>query len=426
MSNKVIIRIVVFGTLAILSIIAAQTWWVTNIWSLKDQEFHEKVNIALLNVAKEFEKIGRNLPEYDLINQVNSNFYVVNVNDNINANNLEFFLRREMEEVGLTEEFQYGIYNCTNQNMVWGELITYQPDTDTTNIKREGLPVYDDENFEYYFGVTFPNRSNWIVSNIRPTLFLTFILLMTTLFFLYSMFVILRQKRLSEMQKDFINNMTHEFKTPISTIRISADTFLNNPKIKEDARLSQYAKIIKEQNARLNNQVEKVLQIARIEQDNFRLNKEEIDLQPFLESVATANKLTVESLGGSLNTVMDIEGVTVTADKLHFNNILHNLLDNSIKYCDEIPEITFSAKTVNKSVIIEIQDKGIGITQEQQAKIFNKFYRVPTGNVHNVKGFGLGLFYVKNICRSHGWKVNLKSQEGKGTTLQIEIPQQNR
>lgn len=423
MSNKVIIRIVIFGTLAILSIIGAQTWWVTNIWSLKEQEFHEKVNIALLNVAKEFEKIGRNLPEYDLINRINSNFYVVNVNDNINAGNLEYFLRREMEEVGLTEDFQYGIYNCTNKNMVWGELIAYQVDADTSNIKREDLPVYDDEDFEYYFGVTFPNRSNWILSNIRPTLFLTLILVMTTLFFLYSMFIILKQKRLSEMQKDFINNMTHEFKTPISTIRISADTFLNSPLIQEDNRLSRYAKIIKEQNARLNKQVEKVLQIARIEQDNFKLNFEEIELQTFLQNIAESNRLRIEALEGSFITNLQVEGISLKADRLHFTNILHNLLDNAVKYCKENPEVELRAYAEGRKVFIEISDSGIGISKDQQAGVFNKFYRVPTGNVHNVKGFGLGLFYVKNICRAHGWKVNLESEEGQGTTITLILNQ---
>ena len=421
MNNKIVIRIVVFGTLAILSIIAAQTWWVTNIWDLKEEEFHEKVNIALLNVAGEFEKLGRNLPEYDLINQVSPNFYVVNVNDNINASNLEYFLRSEMETVGLTEEFQYGIYNCSSKNMVWGELITYQANADTTNVKREGLPVYDDENFEYYFGVTFPNRGNWILNNMRPTLFLTFILLITSLFFMYSMFVILRQKRLSEMQKDFINNMTHEFKTPISTIKISADTFLNNPKIKNDPRLTQYARIIKDQNTRLNNQVEKVLQIARIEQDNFKLNKEEIVLQAFLLEILSGTRLNIEALGGTLSTDLNTPDAIIKADRLHLNNILHNLLDNATKYSKDKLDIVVKTYKKGRKVYLEIRDTGIGISKEEQAKIFKKFYRVPTGNVHNVKGFGLGLFYVKNICRSHGWKIELESEEGIGTTIRIII-----
>jgi two-component system phosphate regulon sensor histidine kinase PhoR len=419
LNNKIVIRIVVFGTLAILSIIAAQTWWVTNIWDLKEEEFHEKVNIALLNVAGEFEKLGRNLPEYDLINQVSPNFYVVNVNDNINASNLEYFLRSEMETVGLTEEFQYGIYNCSSKNMVWGELITYDPKADKTNDKREGLPVYDDENFEYYFGVTFPNRGNWILNNMRPTLFLTFILLITSLFFMYSMFVILKQKRLSEMQKDFINNMTHEFKTPISTIKISADTFLNNPKIKDDSRLTQYARIIKDQNTRLNNQVEKVLQIARIEQDNFKLNKEEIVLQAFLLEILSGTRLNIEALGGILSTDLNTPNAIIKADRLHLNNILHNLLDNATKYSKEKPDVVVKTYKRGRKVYLEVQDKGIGISKEEQAKIFKKFYRVPTGNVHNVKGFGLGLFYVKNICRSHGWKVELESEKGIGTTFRI-------
>lgn len=421
MKNSTIIRIVIFGTLAILSIITTQTWWVTNIWSLKEQEFHEKVNIALLNVAKEFEKLGRNLPKYDLITQVKPNYYVVNLNDNINANNLEFFLRREMQDVGLNEDFQYGIYNCQNKNMVWGELISYDPNADTTNVKKEGLPVYDDQNLEYYFGITFPNRSNWIIQNIRPTLFLTFILLITTLFFIYSMIIILRQKKLSEMQKDFINNMTHEFKTPISTIRISAETFLKNKTIKEDKRLLQYARIIRDQNTRLNNQVEKVLQIARVDNDHLKMEKTDVELQPFLEEIAINNKLTIQTFGGELKTDIQVKDVVIQANLLHFNNILHNLLDNAIKYCKEKPEVELNAFSKDKHIIIEIKDKGIGISKEQQSKVFKKFHRVPTGNVHNVKGFGLGLYYVKNICQAHGWKIKLKSELDKGTQIQLVL-----
>ncbi|MCB0627010.1 MAG: sensor histidine kinase, partial [Saprospiraceae bacterium] len=205
MKNSTIIRVVIFGALAIVSIIGIQSYWVTRTWHVKEQEFEERVNVALYNVAKEFEKLGNQLPAYDLINQVSTNYYIVNINDVITSTNLEYFLRRELESVGLNEDFEYGIYDCATNQMVYGDYITYSALTDTTGIRKNDLPISD--KFTYYFGVRFPNRTSQILSNMGISIFFSAILLVTIAFFLFSIFVILRQKRLSEMQKDFINNM---------------------------------------------------------------------------------------------------------------------------------------------------------------------------------------------------------------------------
>ena len=404
------------GILAVMGIVATQTYWVMNTWDLKEEEFHEKVSIALRNVADEFKKLGKNLPNFDLINQVSTNYYVVNVNDEINANNLQYFLRREMEEVGLNEDFEYGIYDCATNQMVYGSYIAYRPEPDTANINQD-LPTFGQ--FEYYFGVRFPDRQSWILSNIRPTVVLSVVLLLTLLFFLYAMWIILRHQRLSEMHKDFIINMTHEFKTPISTIGISADTFIQHPAVTTDTRLARYANIIKEQSQRLDHQVEKVLQIARIERDNFKLNREPLNLHTELNGILNSVALTVSELGGTLRTELDASRANVHADQLHLNNILHNLLDNAIKYSPKAPDVRVRTTEVEGRLQLEITDRGVGIDKEHQTKVFNKFYRVPTGDVHDVKGFGLGLFYVRNICHAHGWKIRLESEPGVGTTVTI-------
>jgi two-component system phosphate regulon sensor histidine kinase PhoR len=419
LKNSTIFRVVLVGALAIISIIGVQTYWVMKSWDVQENEFHERVVVALLNVAKEFEKLGNQLPAYDLITQVTSNYYVVNINDVINANNLEFFLRRELEAVGITEGFEYGIYDCATNKMVYGDYISNSP-IDTVAIRNTDLPIYD--KFIYYFGVRFPNRTNQILNSMGLTITFTLVLLLSIVFFLYSISVILRQKHLSEMQKDFINNMTHEFKTPISTIKISADVFLNTPAVQQDERLSQYARIIRDQNQRLNNQVEKVLQLAKIEGDNFRLTPEEINLHEFLEQIIPTARVKVEELGGSLHCSLDAANAVIAADRLHLSNIVHNLLDNAIKYCREAPRIEVSTQTKGKNLILTITDNGIGIPPEYQNKVFEKFYRVPTGNVHNVKGFGLGLFYIKSICLAHGWKIDLESQVDRGTSIAISMP----
>lgn len=420
MNNNIIIRVVILGAFSILGIIAVQWYWVMNTWDVKEQEFHEKVNIALLNVADTFKKLGKPLPTYDLIDRVSSNYYVVNVNDVINANNLEYILQTELEAVGLTVDFEYGIYDCATNQMVYGDYISYSPHPVTEELKKSDLPTYD--KFTYYFGLRFPNRTGTILSNMSLTAILSAILFGTLFFFTYSIYVILRQKRMSDMQKDFINNMTHEFKTPISTIKISADVFINNPQVKEDKRLSQYAKIIKEQNQRLNNQVEKVLQLAKVERGNFELNLEEVNLNDLLHKIVESTSIKVTKRKGSLEQEFKATKNIIKADALHLSNVLHNLLDNAMKYCKDVPHITIKTEnSPTKKIRLSIIDKGIGIPKEHQHKIFKKFYRVPTGNVHNVKGFGLGLFYIKNICEAHGWKVKLDSEEGKGTKVTITI-----
>jgi len=247
------------------------------------------------------------------------------------------------------------------------------------------------------------------------------LLLVAIIFFVYAIFVILQQKRLSEMQKDFINNMTHEFKTPISSINISADVIMDPDIINDPARLYTYGSVIKQENNRLNQQVDKVLQIARIESQSFRLNMEEIDLNSLILKVAESCKAN-SNRQLVLDTKLSDSVGSIDADALHLSNIFHNLLDNASKYSGKEPIITIETSRTDKSIVIRISDNGPGIDPEYQRRVFQKFYRIPTGNLHDVKGFGLGLYYVKTICDAHHWTINLISEPDKGATFVIEIP----
>ncbi len=421
MKNRTIKGVVFFGSLAILSIIAIQAFMMVQTWNIEEEKFEEKVRIALINVANDLADVSDYpLPSKDMVNQLSPDYFVVNINNVINANNLDYFLQKEIEAVALSEDFEYWIYDCTSQDMMYGNYISYPKGVTPASEKRDDLPTYDES--EYYFGIRFPNRTSYLLGNMRIPLVFSFILFITIIFFLYSIFVILRQKALSEMQKDFINNMTHEFKTPISTIKISSDFFLRQPSIKEDKRLKKYAQIIKEQNERLNNQVENVLQIAKIDQESFKLDKEVINLNLLIQEIILSTEVKVNQLNGCLKTDLQAPISLVKADKLHLSNILHNLLDNAIKYCKHSPEITIRTKIEGKKLLLAVKDKGVGIKKEYQSKVFKKFFRVPTGNVHNVKGFGLGLFYIKKICDAHGWKVRLDSEENIGTKISILFP----
>ncbi|MBP6695939.1 MAG: HAMP domain-containing histidine kinase, partial [Saprospiraceae bacterium] len=268
----------------------------------------------------------------------------------------------------------------------------------------------------------FPKRENFLLANLNITIIFTMFSVLAILFFLYSIWVILKQKRLSELQRDFINNMTHEFKTPIASIKIASDVLANDIKTKEDPRLSRYAQIIREQNSRLNDQVEKVLNIARLEKDSIELKKEWIDLNETLQNIIKAEDVKVTN--GTMDWMPGTETVYIYTDKLHFVNVICNILDNAVKYCkNENIKIQVSTHFQKNHLLISCKDNGIGISEEDQKKLFDKFFRVSTGDKHDVKGFGLGLFYVKNICRAHGWWISVDSELGKGTTFTIDIPE---
>jgi len=423
MKDVQILRVFFLGVMAIIGILSLQTYWVVNNWNTNEEEFNERVHSALYRVAQSIAKMNDiSLPARNLIKQRSANYYIVNTETEIDPSALEFYLQKELERQQLRIDFEYAVFDCSNRQMVYGNYCTYGNQDNAPSIQdRSNLP--SDQDFTYYFGVRFPNRSNFLFGKMQIALILTGILFVTVLFFAYSLWIIFRQKRFSEMQKDFINNMTHEFKTPLSTIQIAADVFLKHTEVQKDQRLLQYAGIIKEQNTRLNHQVERVLDIARFEKDNFDLHLEWIDLSDLILTVTSSARLRVQERGGMLELELDQAIEPVWGDRFHLTNLLHSLLDNAIKYSLEAPKIMVSLQALSPlSLQLKIQDSGIGIPKEYQAKIFEKFYRIPTGNVHNVKGFGLGLYYVQRICLAHGWKIRLQSDSGQGTCMAIVIP----
>ncbi len=424
MRNTIIRRVIVLGALASLSLLAVQTYWVLRTWNLQEQEFNRRVNQAMLDAANQLAQMNLfALPSQKLVQQVSTNYWVVNVNNVFEAGDLEHVLGKAFEAQGLKEDYEYGIFDCSSDQMVRGKLVKYSTKKDDSVPLAEPLPKHYDQDFIYYFGVLFPGKSANILSSIWLVVGFTALMLLTVLFFIYSIFVILRQKQLSELQRDFINNMTHEFKTPISTINISTDVFLKNEKIREDPRLNRYAGIIKEQVLRLNTQVEKVLQLAKIERDNIELNVEEIDMIELIHNISPSIELKVNDKNGTLYLDLKAAKPIVRADKLHLTNILHNLVDNGVKYSKGKPDIYIGLHNEGNYLVLSVQDNGIGIPKEHQKRVFDKFHRVPTGNVHNVKGFGLGLFYVKTMCKEHRWKLSLTSELGKGTQIEIRMPQ---
>jgi two-component system phosphate regulon sensor histidine kinase PhoR len=416
-SNQIRIA-VILGSISIIGIILFQLYWVNKSFDLAERQFTQTVEIALYNVAEKMVAFnGRELPNENPVRQVSSNYFIVDINDVIDASILDHYLKTEFEYRNINIDYEYAIYDCENDQMVFGNYIS---PADKSPKEERKFQKYDE--FTYYFGIIFPTKTLYILNTMNIWVISSFVLITALIFFAYAIFIILRQKRLSEIQKDFINNMTHEFKTPISTIGISAGV-LSDPKITMDPnRLSNYAAIIAEQNKRLEYQIEKVLQLARIEKHKLKLKLEKFDLNEVILKVVESFNININELDGEVTLELETNNPVVIADKLHLTNVIYNLLDNAVKYSGKKPEIGVRTKTEGRFVILSVSDKGIGIEKKYRHKIFDRFFRVPSGNIYNVRGFGIGLNYVKNIIDLHKWKIEVESYPQKGSTFTIKIP----
>lgn len=422
MSNSSIWKVVASAALALICIIIVQGYWLKNTFDYSRQSFDEKVQISLRNVAKQISELQKvQLPSYDLINQVAQDYYIVNIRDAIDAQSLEFYLQKEFEAVGLSTDFEYGIYDCDTDQMVYGNYISTRSSRKVPDLAGS-LNVPSQNDYVYYFGVRFPAQKSYIFSSQWLPILFTAILLLAVLFFAYATFEILRQKKMSDLQKDFINNMTHEFKTPLSSIQVSADVFLNEQVVVKSPRLLRYAKIIKEQSVRLNDQVERVLQIADLQKGKIILNSQVLALDDLVTTVIGQLKGRAEKEEAEITAQYIGTNFLVTADRHHLSNVLYNLTDNSLKYRKGPVAIRVIVEESQDDLTLTVQDDGIGIDHIYLHKLDQKFFRVPTGNVHNTKGFGLGLHYVRQIVKTHRWTMNITSQIGQGTQIRIQMP----
>lgn len=420
MKSKTIRNIAILGSIAIAGIISVQIYWISQALNLQQKQFQEDVFISLKKVAERISEYNKmDSPAANPVKQISSDYYIVNIREVIDANVLKLYLRDEFDRMNIQTDYEYAIYDCASEKMVYGEYVSFQDKDKRTRLGK--LPKYDE--FIYYFGVNFPKQASYLIAGNQLWIFFSVLLLLTVLFFVYAINIILRQKQLSELQKEFINNMTHEFKTPISTILIAADALLEEEQIKNKQDLKNYTQIIKEQNERLNRQVEKVLQVTKIGRKEIELKKEAISLHENIKSIVNSVKIKLEKKQGIIKTNLNTSQDFIHCDKLHLTNIIYNIIDNSIKYSGEKPLITIETNKMEGFLQLVITDNGIGIADEHIPEIQKKFYRVPTGKVHNVKGFGLGLYYVNQVCRAHDWKWDIKSTIGKGTSIIFKIKQ---
>ena len=420
MSRLTIRIIIILASVIFIGLVSTQIVWVQKAYQISDQQTKHEIELALIDVVQDIQKhSGDSTFLVDPVKLVSDNFYRVQINEELQPYYLESLLKTEFLNREINYDFQYSIYNCFNDSVVFSKVVTNEEDH-ANELQRAPDMSWNDDG--HYFSVFFPTLQLEVLSEMKFWVISSIILLLVLVFFAYVINAILRQKRLSEIKTDFINNMTHELKTPISTIALSSDVLLNPKVIENPERLKAYAQIIKTENQRLQNQVERVLQVARLEKEEIELSKTECDVHELIELAVPTISLNFEDNNIQIKTQLLADQYLVLADEMHLTNILYNLLDNAAKYSVKEPIIDVSTRSTKKGVIISIKDNGPGIEKEFHKLIFEKFFRVPTGNIHNVKGFGLGLHYVKSIVQAHDGTVKMTSKMGEGCTFEVFIP----
>lgn len=340
--------------------------------------------------------------------------------NHIDKTSLEAFLNAELANHNINMPYEYEVLDYSGNPIA--QSTGFKPSY-AKNAHRVSLFPNDMFSEPDHLLVHFPNQDRYILRSLGiMSLSSMMLILIVSLCFSYAIFIIYRQKKLSDMKTDFINNMTHELKTPVATISLASEMLRNERIANDKEKLARFANVIYDENKRLGGQVEKVLQMAVLEKGQFKLNLEEVNVHDLIRSETEKLSLQMEHCGGKFHFHLTAKNTTIKADEVHFTNIFNNLLDNAIKYSPESPDITISTHDAPNGIVISVSDKGIGMSREQQKWIFERFYRVPTGNIHNVKGFGLGLSYVKLMVEAHGGSIKLKSELGKGTTFEIFMP----
>ena len=328
-------------------------------------------------------------------------------------------LDRELKSKGITTNFKYGIYSNGLATKIKSGYFRKEVG------KSYMVPMFTDaqghSNYQLY--VTFPGQKNFILSSIYKILALSaFFILIIILAFVTALYQLFRQKQISEIKTDFINNMTHEFKTPIATINLALDAIKNPKIISDQEKVLRYVGMIRDENKRMHGQVENVLRISKLEKNQLDVSKEKEDIEEIIEEAITHVDLLVKDKGGFVKTHFNAANTEILGNHFHLTNVLVNVLDNAIKYSEDAPKIDVYTENTSKFIIIEVKDQGIGMNKTVQKNIFKKFYREERGNIHNVKGHGLGLSYVKKIIEIHSGDVYVESEKGTGSTFTIKLP----
>ncbi len=436
------------STLALIGLVFVQLYWIDSAIKLRRARFQQNVNAALIDVTKDLERMrryerfgtderlqdwmekmqeqlskqrkgGDTLPGLWRTNPL-SPFGTKESKPGL----MDSLLRVELKDRGIHADYRFGIFDR------FGGALYLSEGADASTLRSdEGKDVFMVRLFPgdffaptRFLRIYFPDQRSYLIQTMWLMLGgSALLILIIILAFSYTIYTILRQKKLSEIKNDLIGNMTHEFKTPISTISLAAEA-LQDPDIGQSEKRKDYVRMIQDENKRLGVLVENVLRSAVLDRGELKMKWERLDLHQVVREAVHNIRMQVQQQGGSLEEELRATRTELKGDRIHLVNVIYNLLDNALKYSSEHPHIAVRTRDRSGAVELEVADSGIGIRKEEQKKIFDRLYRVPTGNVHNVKGTGLGLSYVKVIVDKHGGEVHVHSEPGKGTRFRILLP----
>ena len=406
--------IILLGLLATVGILVAQLLWTRQAFTLEEKKFSQKAQIALLEVVKQlYNGTNHEIPIENPIKKIANDYYVVNIENDFEAQLLEFYLKKEFKKVNLMTDFEYAMYRCESDEMVYGNYISINDKT----FKKSSVYFPKHQNLVYYFSIRFPSETTYLFSSLKFWFVLTLALILVLAIYVYSIYTLVQQKKYAELQRDFINNMTHEFKTPLASILIASNYLKQQNSIQIDQKLEKYVQIIINQSKKLNHHIEKILTVEKWDNITMVLDKKSLNLNDVVENVIENIKLQ------NSNIAVKFEGNIVEnrilADEFHLSNMIFNLLENAIKYGDVKPEIQISIVRIDHHLKLEITDNGVGIPEKKLAFVFDKFYRVQNSNNNETHGFGLGLYYVSKVCELHHWKIQIKNNINKGISVSI-------
>lgn len=390
------------------------------------QEGSGEVIIAdIRNEGTSVEDTGKVLRKSEMVESVLAELFKSHptIGQRVDPVNIDSLLSRELRQTGITAGYEFGVYDRLRDSLIFQRADNARKKEFKSSRYQAGLFPNDLANNFNTLSITFPNEKTYLLGKIWLSMVSSALLILIIVFcFGYAIVALLRQKKISEIKNDFINNMTHEFKTPVSTISLACEALNDEEMRNHPSILNRYLNIIREENNRIGSQVEKVLQVATLDRKELKLKKERLNLHEVIENAVPRIAMQIESRGGKLEVNLKATQPMVEADETHLTNIIFNLLDNANKYSPESPEISIRTENKPEGLSLTVSDNGMGMTREAVRRIFEKFYRVPTGNVHDVKGFGLGLAYVKTMVEAHTGMINVTSQPGKGSTFEIILP----
>jgi two-component system phosphate regulon sensor histidine kinase PhoR len=420
MRSSTLKLIVLSATILAALIVTVQLYWLKKVYSFEQRQFNTNVVKSIRGVFEDLEmNDAPGTIQTKLINNPFDNYFVFKADTIPQKDSLSFWLQEEFADFGVLTDCKLGAYSSERKKYIYEEYIPTAASRYAGIKPTQDLPVFTND-YDHIV-LYFPHRHEYILEQMNFWIISSVVLFIALIGLAVSLFYFYRQKFLAEIQKDFVNNFTHEFKTPLAVMKIASDVLAQESIVHQPDRLERYATIIKNQTEHLQNQVERLLKAASSETKNLPIKKEDIDTQLLIEQALNKVQPLIEEKKAKVDLKLKEDNGTVHADKAHLELAVVNLLENALKYSAE-PHIVVETGKAEDDFYISVKDNGVGIEKKYLKNIFKKFYRVPTGDIHNVKGFGLGLNFVKRIIDAHNGKIKVNSLPGIGTEFKLFIP----